>query len=215
MNKINTDYINQHDVIRRYLKGKLSAEETLEFEEYMLDKPELLEQLELDSVMMEQLPNIPMKTSLVASTWWAWWRPTYSHLVAVAACAVMTVSLFMGGNNPTTSITTASPDILYLGNYRSVQPMLSVDFSNAAQSKILVLSLPLVAEGEFDVLAENLDTLQREVLQHQLRANSEGELVVVLGTATLPAGRYNIDVQASSSAQQVMRNTIELINHSN
>ncbi|MEP4299102.1 MAG: hypothetical protein ABJ340_05400, partial [Paraglaciecola sp.] len=57
-NKMDDEYITQNDIIQKYLRNKLTPEETVEFEEYIMDKPHLLEQLELDSVMVETMPNV-------------------------------------------------------------------------------------------------------------------------------------------------------------
>ena len=46
-------YIEENGIVTKYLRGQLTPEETSEFEAYFLDKPEIIEQLELDSILIK------------------------------------------------------------------------------------------------------------------------------------------------------------------
>lgn len=58
MREMNPEYIQHHDIVRRYLREQLDAEEKAAFEAYFMDKPELIRQLELDAMLMQQLPEV-------------------------------------------------------------------------------------------------------------------------------------------------------------
>ncbi|MCO7224949.1 hypothetical protein [Pleionea sp. CnH1-48] len=47
----------EDNIAEKYLRGQLTAEESAEFEAYFMDKPELLEQLELDRIMYQAMPS--------------------------------------------------------------------------------------------------------------------------------------------------------------
>ncbi|WDE11984.1 hypothetical protein [Thalassomonas haliotis] len=55
---MDSKYIKEKNIISRYLRGGLTPEETIEFEEYLIDKPELIEQLEIDNQLMKTLPEV-------------------------------------------------------------------------------------------------------------------------------------------------------------
>lgn len=55
---MDSKYIKDKNIISRYLRGALTPEETIEFEEYLIDKPELIEQLEIDNQLMKALPEV-------------------------------------------------------------------------------------------------------------------------------------------------------------
>lgn len=50
--------IDDNDIERRYLQGKLTPEELEQFETYLMTHPDLVTQLELDSVMYRIMPQI-------------------------------------------------------------------------------------------------------------------------------------------------------------
>ena len=51
-----------NEVSQRYLKGLLTPEESIDFENYILDKPELIEQLEMDSVLYKTMSHVKTKS---------------------------------------------------------------------------------------------------------------------------------------------------------
>ncbi|WDE05286.1 hypothetical protein SG34_029030 [Thalassomonas viridans] len=59
---MDSQYIKDKNIINRYLHGSLTPEECIEFEEYLIDKPELIEQLEIDSQLMKALPEVDYST---------------------------------------------------------------------------------------------------------------------------------------------------------
>jgi len=48
-------YIDEHDIGRKYLNNQLSVDDTEAFEIYLIDNPDMVEQLELDHIMSEGL----------------------------------------------------------------------------------------------------------------------------------------------------------------
>lgn len=71
MKPMDREFIEQHDIAQRYLHGRLTPEEAEEFEVYLMDNPEMIEELELDSIFVSHtasLKNLEQKPA----PWWAW-----------------------------------------------------------------------------------------------------------------------------------------------
>ena len=59
---MNTQYIQANHVIQRYLHGKLTAAEMIEFEEYLLMHPDMVEEFELSAIFKKTLGQAAKKT---------------------------------------------------------------------------------------------------------------------------------------------------------
>ncbi len=54
MKPMDKGYIEQHDIAQKYLLGKLSLNELEAFEVYLMDNPDAIEELHLDTIFIEQ-----------------------------------------------------------------------------------------------------------------------------------------------------------------
>ncbi|MDU0352778.1 hypothetical protein RS130_01530 [Paraglaciecola aquimarina] len=187
-------YITENDIVKRYLHNKLTPEETVEFEEYIMDKPELLEQLELDSVFVQTLPEafeneqtanqIQAESSkYVKPSFWQilWGTPMRASLVTLGISAGVFLGMFeykLLNSNPS-QIYSESYEIAYLSNLRSSQTNQSQDIyaPSGKSTVILVLQTQLVAYEEVDVLVKN-KVNQLVIASIPKTANSEGDVLL-------------------------------------
>ncbi|NCP65720.1 MAG: hypothetical protein GW763_12760 [Paraglaciecola sp.] len=213
MNNINTDYINQHDVIRRYLKGKLSAEETLEFEEYMLDKPELLEQLEIESVLVEHLPRATFKTVHTSSRWWYIFtgKPLWASLSTFALCTLGFSLLSVYHEQPLNVLQSQSIDVLYVSNIRGVdQTDASYSLSSLAETTLLILQPEDTESLSYQVTVR--DHLNRTVVDTtNLRINNNGDLLLPVATKQLSVGKLKITLTNPNTLDKTQELIIEIV----
>lgn len=83
----------QFDVMsNKYLRGKLTPEEAIEFENYILDKPDLVEQLEMDKALFESLPKVEFESSKASGQKERskkYWFSIFTPLAGVMATAVV------------------------------------------------------------------------------------------------------------------------------
>jgi hypothetical protein len=191
MNTMDDDYISQHDIVRQYLKGKLTPEETVEFEEYILDKPELLELLEMDSVMVEHLPKEFSSPPKIEQNKKSGWTPLFSNITAIAACSLLAVTLWLG--QPTSEINpNFSPNIVYLENYRSANSVTTLTFKQGESFKIIAIDVPPDSGNEFDlrILSKN----GQYILVQHLQTNGNNEVTFLLYSTVLMNEKYRLEL---------------------
>lgn len=200
-------YIEQFDVSRRYLNGTLSPEQRIEFEEYILDKPEMIEQLELDRAILAGLKALPEKAQNDP-----FWRPVYSHMLATAASvALVAVLLFDVGQGPIEQGPgAASPEIVYLETFRSQDLRTQVTFNEDAGVSYLVAAVPSDDRQIFTIaLQSDGDNAVSAVLAESM-ANSEGDLVITLDKAKIKPGMYSV-VVSNAANETIKRYRIEIV----
>lgn len=208
-NNMNADYISQHDIVQRYLKGKLTPEETVEFEEYILDKPELLEQLEVDSVMSEHLPNIAPKRS----------RRSIFRLLSnllpwgiSALCSVMLVTVLIQ-NRDTTDLIQNNSQIYYVENLRSMHSSKQESISvNEDTTALVVVLTPQVLSVKHQI--KLLDSASHELIYSNEQTLSEfGQLNVIINKNILERGAVLLEAipLATENQDSNARLSMELI----
>lgn len=215
MNRMDDKYIAENDVIKRYLKDKLTAEETTEFEEYILDKPELLEQLELDAVLVEnysialdevnkedaeyadmsfmstiqRLLNKPRIHTIASIV-----NKPLVHSIASFAVGVMVV-LLINANNVDSTLYSGTIDLVEVSPLRSSSAQDVADatysLSNNADHIILLLQ-PGVAESESELITIIRLSDNAEVFKQQVHLNTSGDFTVGLDTSWLTPGMYEV-----------------------
>lgn len=212
MKKMDADYISRHEIAKRYLQGKLTTEESVEFEEYILDKPELLEQLELDSVMVDSLPKVYPTSVEVASKplfkFMLNWKKTFATTSILSCCLllVMTIklSVYSGGN--LTSQT--SPDLIFFEVVRGNADEAVVQYNGSQTSKIFVIDVGGESLAHYDILLEEKDTGQKWEWAEQT-ANNNGELVITLAHR-LPSGEYALSLRTDGDKKNQYYQYFEL-----
>jgi hypothetical protein len=90
-------YIREHQVIERYLKGQLSSTEEQEFEEAYLADQELLDELELVERLGDGLKRHGTSAALAPRRSAPWLRTLASPQLAAAASILFVVSLVFTG----------------------------------------------------------------------------------------------------------------------
>lgn len=119
MTYMNQLYIEQNDVVQRYLHGKLSADELIEFEKYMLLNPDIIEDIELSKAFKLGLelwakeskvtPKVPV------SNRWTWLWPAGGLVTGAFATWLLLGPI----NMPVTPDSLiVSPDIVYIDTVR-------------------------------------------------------------------------------------------------
>jgi hypothetical protein len=197
---MNEEYIATHEIIKRYLNGKLTPEETVEFEEYILDKPELLEQIELDSVLVKTLPDVdlakfkdPKENTTHASHTIEkshWWTPLFSHLTAIAASSALVAVLYF--ESPTTAPISDnfSPQVVYLETYRSTDEIHGVSFTDEEVFKVMVIDVPPDTTNRYtlDIIDANDELNMTKILS----VNDNSEISFLLKKSAIQSGTYKV-----------------------
>jgi hypothetical protein len=204
--KMNNEYIIQNDIVGRYLRNKLTADEIIAFEEYAMDKPELLEQLELDSVLMETLPKAydakhqkTVEKNDIMSTFWQVivGTPARASLGTFAFCLVcaMSLNVINNGSSLESNYGKQGVEIVYISALRSGDDNLEHELPSSRESQniVLVLQSQLMGFEDFSVsiLNDQGTSLFNEAL---FKANSDGDVVITLSNAEITKQKLTIEL---------------------
>lgn len=197
--KMDDEYIIQNDIVKRYLHNKLTPEETVEFEEYMLNKPELLEQLELDSVMQEHLPTALKDVKNATHNSNEGWRlalwnvlsnKTLVHSAFSFAIGV-TVVLLINANQTSTPPYSGTIDLVEVSPLRSSStqdtPDATYSLSNKADHLVLLIQ-PDNVESESALVTITNTSDSAEIFSKNVMINNTGDIVVHLAKEDLVLG---------------------------
>ena len=205
---MNKQYIQANHIIQRYLHGKLTAAEMIEFEEYLLMHPDMVEEFELSAIFKKTLgraakqPRADSSASKLLRLFW----PLGGVLIGSAA-----TWLLLGYQQPKHVATAISPDVIYIGEMRGVgtsqQPPVGAVLEPGSQQQILVLDVSMTDGQLFDV---ELQTSNGQLLQSwpALKKNAQGELVILATLQSANAPSTIIAVRESNTSAMVLSATI-------
>ena len=194
MSIMNKQHSERQELARRYTRGELSEQEAEEFEIYLMDKPEMIEQLELDEVFHNCLEEAEEKRVERFSIWkWITQTPIGAS-VATFAC---TTGLLFGilvldkGFLKSSPNISATGNIIYLENLRSNNPgFRRVDVVGNKPTLALFVQTSLSENKQVTItLSDNSNTF------HKFEGFVVGgELVVNIPSTWLHSGDYEITV---------------------
>ena len=205
---MNKQYIQANHIIQRYLHGKLTAAEMIEFEEYLLMHPDMVEEFELSAIFKKTLgraakqPRADSSASKLLRLFW----PLGGVLIGSAA-----TWLLLGYQQPKHVATAISPDVIYIGEMRGVstsqQPPVGAVLEAGSQQQILVLDVSMTEGQLFDV---ELQASNGQLLQSwpALKKNAQGELVILATLQSANAPSTIIAVRESNTSAMVLSATI-------
>ena len=205
---MNKQYIQANHIIQRYLHGKLTAAEMIEFEEYLLMHPDMVEEFELSAIFKKTIgraakqPRADSSASKLLRLFW----PLGGVLIGSAA-----TWLLLGYQQPKHVATAISPDVIYIGEMRGVstsqQPPVGAVLEPGSQQQILVLDVSMTEGQLFDV---ELQASNGQLLQSwpALKKNAQGELVILATLQSANAPSTIIAVRESNTSAMVLSATI-------
>ena len=207
--KMDDEYISQNDIVKRYLHNKLTPEETVEFEEYMLDKAELLERLELDSVLVRQFSKTSTK---VPQGWLTWFtEPLKASISTFALCSAVFGLLFTMQTQTPDWSHSSSMDVIYVSNVRGLTQIdASLSQSQSAETVLLVLQPEGVSRQKYKVSI--IDQQGQALFLEQLfSANNNGDLIVPIQSKGLSLGILELVITSTTNETEVYNLRIEVI----
>ncbi|WP_102795653.1 hypothetical protein [Bowmanella denitrificans] len=189
----------------RYVRGELSGHELDKFEDYLMDNPELLEQLELDSVFASVLPKLELvtvKPDKGFNLWrWLFTTPIGASLSASlgTACACVLLAALLWPNSSTQiPAISASNQLVHLGTLRSTsQPEKIIELSDKKTQLILVVQPVSFEDENFLVNIKSSSTGSETSLTASISAS--GDIVVLIPSQALVAGKYQLNITGLTS----------------
>lgn len=133
-------YIQEHDIVMKYLRGELSIDQQIEFEQFYLDDPETLDQLEAASALKMHMPH---RTLPKAGRWFS--LPTMVCSAAGVLLGMALILPFQIGQSPA-----VQPNIrtIVIDTNRGAESVVRID--RRPGEELIILRLP-VATAEEDL----------------------------------------------------------------
>ncbi len=211
----NTFKYPMEDTLRRYIKSTLEPEEEQALEEFMMDKPELLRELEVMTLMMEASRDVMVAPSSSGKPRWLkqWLTP-----VTIGLCAsTFAVGLMVGviGFNQISGVNVPSHalDIVYLSAVRGTvdTPSATLQLSDNLDQYILVLQNEGTTKGSYQltIVAESSETLLFKA--SALKSNPLGDIYAAVPADCLSPGRLH--VRLSLEGVGIVSDTILQVDH--
>lgn len=189
----------------RYVRGELSGHELDKFEDYLMDNPELLEQLELDSVFASVLPKLELvtvKPDKGFNLWrWLFTTPAGASLSASlsTACACVLLAALLWSNSSTQiPAISASNQLVHLSTLRSTsQPERTIEISDKQTQLILVVQPASFEDENFLVNIKNSSNESETSLTASI--SESGDIVITVPSQALVSGKYQLNITGSTS----------------
>lgn len=230
---MNANYVEQNQIIDRYLLGKLSEEQADEFEVLCLHDQNVLDQLELSEKMLhgfqradEQniLPVIapqpivqnsshrPLQGArhAAAARVFPMWNYATAASVFLGICLLSTITVFSQRQAPSTFEPQINTPIFELTRTRSASAEPDYIVRISPKPEWMVLSMDL-GEGQVDYDS----ALYRAILLDQdssvvwqgdgLEASHMGSLTLSLNSAKLAVGNYKVKIERLAGANSPVR----------
>ncbi|MFT2089984.1 hypothetical protein [Paraglaciecola sp. 2405UD69-4] len=207
--KMDDDYINQNDTVQRYLHNKLTPEETVEFEEYIMDKPHLLEQLELDSVMVETMPKVELGKSKPSFWQGIFGTPLKASLGTGLACALAAV-LLLPAIQPPSSPAIGNLELFYLSDVRSDDYEQKFKVAPSADTLIFVLEAEFEQVTPFNVSLTSESTDQTIFAELTYLPSEVGEIYVPISVQDMPNGKYEFEYYPANDKSKVQSSRLTI-----
>lgn len=198
MQAMDRAYIEQNNVVQRYRSGKLTAEENEAFEVYLLDKPTLVEELELDAILADGLSksalaphNNVQQPTQSQGLWGIRWL-TANHLWASCCTLLVALLLIQPGQQP--AQIQGANQVVYLDTLRSSnQSLTQVTLAKNSQQLVLFIPANPGQKGPFNVELQNAQQ-QAQFSQSQVPLSNTGDLVLTLKRELLNTGQYQLQI---------------------
>ncbi len=192
MSSMDKEYVVQNDIAQRYLCGRLTPEEAEAFEVYLLDHPDMREQLELDTLLANGLSRVsidrPRKRTESKAFLWG--------IVGAMGGAVFAffAAFFLILPN-SSNIGGASSQIVYLETVRG-EPLNNQVNLGAERVVVLVLDTGLNNLTQFSAQMKNAHNTVIETWKG-LKSDLNGQAVLLLETSLIDTGSYKITINTS------------------
>ncbi len=145
----------ENNLVERYLRGELDAEETAQFERFYLDDPETMDEMESSLIMSDyaELLKLPdrHRQSERSSSFWSWFVPVTTAFAGALIAVVFTAQFFGNNPSPAGNQDALRPAIVYDMVQRRSDASESLTVSNGSGPAVLRFFVPPGVDGQFDL----------------------------------------------------------------
>ncbi|GAB2686956.1 hypothetical protein Q4574_03555 [Aliiglaciecola sp. 3_MG-2023] len=201
MRPMDQEYIQNNDIANRYMQGKLCAEESEEFEVYLMENSEIVDQLELDSMLINTLPLINTTSKPKNSFWQSLFKtPTRASLTTLGSCILVFTLMLNYNHFSFFEKTLSSPSMVYVssvrGNTTSVDASFSLNEISSSVSLVLQDEFNANDKYQVDIYA---NTEKKPSYTGTYIPNTDREVIISLYKEMLQPGLMKIEYSLDES----------------
>lgn len=200
----NAQYIEcmAHD----YLKGTLSPEEQVIFEEYLMEHPDILENLQIDSLLAQTLSEVAMpskkRLELFKGNFRLSWLSSLSLLGLGAIGAYVSMFIISLLNAPVATVHTLE-SVVYVETMRSVNSeQVAAKLPLSAGNIGLMIAADFDQAGPFEVSISEYSTQRLVIELENVHKTENDDLAVILNTRIFNAGLYQVTTTDLGTGEQ-------------
>lgn len=202
---MNLDYIEQQDITRSYLQGKLSASESASFEEFILDKPDMVAQLELDTILLQNLAKSTNKSeqlamlSSVGQSLHDVWK--LGLAAALGALMVLPFVQYQSVSDGVVPEIEGHNHIAYLESSRSLNTTSkNIVITADVKQLILMIQPATLDENHFAVTLKQSGDEYANTYTTQSQLANSGDLIITIPAEGLKQGGYELSLNGLNSS---------------
>ncbi len=193
-------YIEDNDIAAKYLRGDLTPEEASDFEIYLIDKPDLIEQLEMDGLLFKKLPQLEELTKpQKAKFHWFFGFSWQTSLVTIAICMLGAQFIFYSNFYYQPRI---DPRPVFVenmttrGSQDESASRRTITYQKNESQVILILNPEDEIATEFDIVIRKL--ANRSVIRNIsiIRRGDHGYITIILQKNIMSEDDYSIEMIA-------------------
>ncbi|GBL05749.1 hypothetical protein [Glaciecola sp. KUL10] len=193
MNQFDRQWFEAESTKLDYQQGRLTAEQQLAFEEFILDKPELIDDLELN-LAIKQHANL-FEEQRATRSFWARFAMPFSAGALVSAVFVFSIFQFnfVTGHQHVHSI----DQIIYLETMRSIRAEDTVIRQAANSGFIIAIYVDAQSPGSLTgVIKQRVDGNYNTISQiEDIKVSTSSEAFLHLETENLDSGSYQVELK--------------------
>ena len=204
---LTAEKISEQNLGIRYLQGELTEEQQVEFENFLMENPEYINELEMLKVFSENLaeanqPNAQTTVNRKLSI--------FQIFGGIAFGAIASIMLYLGMDTNTTAFEVS--EVYYLETMRSSGQGSAV-IKLPESSKYILITVPLNPDQSGEINVELINSTSEELVLalKNLNANSMGEIAFSIQGRILKVGEYELNIIDENNPFGSNSNVLELI----
>ena len=195
-----------------YLRGKLTPEEAVAFETYFIDKPELLEALEVDMLLQQQMPAVSFgqdinKSGSANDKWFVQYLQPLMASAATLLICIASFNWYWQGQDVTADFNgSGKVNLVYVSPVRSgvldEQANLSLNTKDEQVTIVLQPSNTVATIFDIKMIRPNGDVVKAF---NQVNVQGMGDLVIAVPMAQFNQGNWTFEIRAIGDTDDVER----------